>query len=62
MLLDFLVATWPPLVMAALPLTLLGFARVGNADRSLHGRLFLTATLVGLAGVLFSAMSSVMPD
>ena len=62
MVIELLAATWPPLVMAAIPLTLLGFAVAGNVDHSRHGRLFLTVTLVGLAGVLFSAMSSVMPD
>lgn len=60
--LPFLFAMWPPLVVAAIPLTLLGFAISGNVDRSPRGKLFLTATLVGLAGVMFSVMAALLED
>ena len=59
---QLLLATWPPSIVAAIPLTLLGFALSGNVDRSPRGRLFLTATLVGLAGVVFSVLASLLPD
>lgn len=59
---QLLLATWPPSIVAALPLALLGFALSGNVDRSPQGRLFLTVTLVGLAGVLFSVMALLLPD
>lgn len=62
MLHQLLMATWPPAIVAAIPLTLLGFALSGNVDRSPHGRLFLTATLVGLAGILFSVLALLLPD
>ena len=61
-LMPFLFAMWPPLVMAAMPLTLLGFAISGNVDRTPRGKLFLTATLVGIAGVVFSVMAAMLQD
>ena len=62
MLMPFLFAMWPPVVMAAMPLTLLGFAIWGNVDRTPRGKLFLTATLVGIAGVAFSLMAAMLQD
>lgn len=38
------------------------FATSGNADRTPRGRLFLTATLVGMAGVVFSVMAAMLED